>query len=646
LALHVCAREDGIRRSKDLRAEIGKFSNSTNERKQMSIKTIKQRIATVATVAMIVGVLSTVTAPVANAALPTNGTASSLYIATADDTDGTPDLASGAISNTAGSRTSVGWVTDSSATAATSTTDGLRISTAGYTGTVYPGAKIGFSAYGVATSAAGVSVVVTGGTLSGLIQTSTADTLSLAGSAQAATSYSASRNDHSLSGVFSVSAAVGSTATITAYTGTGITGLTTATNGALIGQWVLTVASASLAGVVSIADSYVTQQACVAKGTTSVGTVTGYDTTSRCANGTVGIIRVQLRDAYLGAISTGALAASATNSALVNVELMTSGGGIDAADSYAATSSFESLDPDATNYIIVSQPVANTAGSSVVTITHNGLVVGTKTVSWSGQLATLTIDTANTSVNFANGATEANTTGVKAVYYVAKDAAGNNVSLSAQPSIEGAGALVGVSLSTSSAQYALMSSSTGYGSTTLIIPGGSASTLRGPGSYFLSSTNASGAVIKTAVQNVTVSYLGTDSFTVAWDKTSYSPGEIATMTLTLKDPYGNLVADGTTLTGWDAVAPSGFTAVGTACGASSTTLKGVVTCKYAAGNTGGSYAYSYDVTTNVNAQAPIAGTVAIKTSGTTNEDVLKSIVALIASINKQIQALQKLILRR
>jgi hypothetical protein len=31
---------------------------------------------------------------------------------------------------------------------------------------------------------------------------------------------------------------------------------------------------------------------------------------------------------------------------------------------------------------------------------------------------------------------------------------------------------------------------------------------------------------------------------------------------------------------------------------------------------------------------------------TTNADVLKSIVALIASINKQIQALQKLILKR
>jgi hypothetical protein len=42
-------------------------------------------------------------------------------------------------------------------------------------------------------------------------------------------------------------------------------------------------------------------------------------------------------------------------------------------------------------------------------------------------------------------------------------------------------------------------------------------------------------------------------------------------------------------------------------------------------------------------------TVSYKVSGTgavSNADVLKSIVALIASINKQIQALQKLILKR
>jgi len=59
---------DGIRGSKDLRAEIGKFPDSTNERKKMSTKTIKQRIALVAASALTAGFLSVVSAPVASAA--------------------------------------------------------------------------------------------------------------------------------------------------------------------------------------------------------------------------------------------------------------------------------------------------------------------------------------------------------------------------------------------------------------------------------------------------------------------------------------------------------------------------------------------------------------------------------------------------
>jgi hypothetical protein len=47
-------------------------------------------------------------------------------------------------------------------------------------------------------------------------------------------------------------------------------------------------------------------------------------------------------------------------------------------------------------------------------------------------------------------------------------------------------------------------------------------------------------------------------------------------------------------------------------------------------------------------QAETTGTLAVvaATTAVSNADVLKSIVALIASINKQIQALQKLILKR
>jgi hypothetical protein len=46
------------------------------------------------------------------------------------------------------------------------------------------------------------------------------------------------------------------------------------------------------------------------------------------------------------------------------------------------------------------------------------------------------------------------------------------------------------------------------------------------------------------------------------------------------------------------------------------------------------------------AKVTVPYSIKASTTGVTNEEVLKSIVALIASINKQIQALQKLILRR
>jgi hypothetical protein len=68
-----------------------------------------------------------------------------------------------------------------------------------------------------------------------------------------------------------------------------------------------------------------------------------------------------------------------------------------------------------------------------------------------------------------------------------------------------------------------------------------------------------------------------------------------------------------------------------------------------AGMTAGTYSGIVDFT-DLTAVAATKQTVTYKLSTggdtTTNADVLKSIVALIASINKQIQALQKLILKR
>jgi len=64
----------------------------------------------------------------------------------------------------------------------------------------------------------------------------------------------------------------------------------------------------------------------------------------------------------------------------------------------------------------------------------------------------------------------------------------------------------------------------------------------------------------------------------------------------------------------------------------------------------GTYTAIIDFTTLTGAGTAVKATPTYKlTTGgdtTSNADILKSIVALIASINKQIQALQKLILKR
>ena len=319
----------------------------------------------------------------------------------------------------------------------------------------------------------------------------------------------------------------------------------------------------------------------------------------------------------------------------------------------AATSTSGSITLGATGiaYFLVKQPVANVAGSSVVTVTLNGNVVATKTITWAGDIATLTIDTANSNSIFANGTADLITNvGAAGVAYVAKDAAGNAVNLSVQPSVSDAtGALVDSTLSatTGDLNYGMVqTSSRGYGYSMLVT---SQTSLSGTGTYQLKITNGAGATIKSQVVTATVSRGAAASFTAAWDKAVYAPGAIANLTITAKDAYGNLMATGTPMTGLAIITNTvNMPSVGTAC-AATTTLKngGLRVCTFSAGNTEGSYAFSTALTTTTG-QAAVTGSTEIKasTAVVSNADVLKSIVALIASINKQIQALQKLILKR
>jgi len=635
----------------------------------MSTKTIKQRIAVVAVSALTAGFFSVVTAPQASAA-PTSSRIGGMGVVAT--TSATPELALVKTASSTGDVTvadtglpnsSVGFIADTSTTAALTINSNAAVTNFGggsKTATVAAGAKIGFYASnGLTTSAAAssVSVVVTGGTLSSLTASTIAHTtVALNSTATTAVLTSATvDNSLTLGGVFNVTAAAGSTVTIASYSKSAlITGTSSATAGELTGIWTLTVAAASASNTVLLADSTLTQQTCIDAGSTTAGVVTTFTNSAKCQNGKVAQIYVNLVDAYGSAVTGGALAASST-SGLVNVVNSSS---ITAADYYSMSAiSDTGTISSGVNYVLVRQPTANTAGTTTVTITYKGSVVGTFTPSWVGAATSITLDSANSYTNIRAGQTDtgasAFTNQFRKIVYVIKDAAGNAVDFTGQPTVSDAtGSMLGATTSTSSGAVVAHTTSTGYGATMILVP---AETVNlGTGTVQLKITDPSTSVV---VKSTPITFLVSSgstpaSFTASWDKAVYSSGEIAKLTLGAKDAYGNNVADGTALAGaaTGVIPPTGgFTAVGTVCTVDTVTIvTGKRDCSYAAGNTEGSYSYSIDMTTSPTNQSAIVGTIKIVPSTTvvSNADVLKSIVALIASINKQIQALQKLILKR
>jgi len=637
----------------------------------MSTKTLRKRIAVVAVSALTAGVISVVSAPVANAganitygATGAVGVAGQVNIGIIASTTGsaTPGTA-GTLSEPDEMR-SVGYVTKTS-TKGNAVTGAIQLGDTNNGGVnddaatlvVLAGAKIAWSVTSAATQNVGVSAVATGGTLSGLecYGNGAAASTALDGSQTVAFCDAADANVHHLGGVFNISAAAGSTATLTFYGGANVDGTSSATNGDMKGVVTFTIASASASGVYSASTSTVTVQSAVAKGTVASGT-NAYDNTDRIANGNVGIIYMELDDAYSTNITSGVVAATATNGSTLVVADAASDTG---AEAYSASASFSTLAAaTAEMYVYVNQPVANTAGSTTVTITLNGTTVGTKTLNWSGDIASITI-LPNTKTSFANGVTQADCTagapsiaGTAAnVVYSVRDAAGNAVTLATSPTVTGGtGSLIGATITSGTSATAAngcvrQTSALGYGVATMIVP---STALQGAGTFKLRVQNAGGVNIDSAVFNATVSNGSTDKFVASWDKASYAPGELAKLTIKALDAYGNPMAAGNVNTGLALSVASGFTAVGTAC-ADSTLMDsaGEISCQYAAGNTEGAYSFSVDLTT-ATAQSATVGAIAIKaaTATVSNADVLKSIVSLIASINKQIRALQKLILKR
>jgi hypothetical protein len=132
------------------------------------------------------------------------------------------------------------------------------------------------------------------------------------------------------------------------------------------------------------------------------------------------------------------------------------------------------------------------------------------------------------------------------------------------------------------------------------------------------------------------------TYTVSTDKAKYAVGEIATITVEGKDAVGNPVSDAQLL-GANTISVGGGTLTTGNVGAADVFTAGKATYK-AQMTTAGTFNTVVSIVGSTTTSA--TATYSISDGNVTNAEVLKSIVELIASINKQIAALQKLILKR
>jgi hypothetical protein len=555
----------------------------------MSTKTMKQRIALVAVSALTAGVFSVMSAPVANAANAFDGLAATGLCTAIDATTGLPE----ALANDSGT----------------------VVVTVGGTFTLSSDDAV---AYTVSLATPGVAIF----------------TNSVGGGAVAANGLSATTDG----------ADAGDTVVITAQAvgSTKVNLATTAALGTVVDTVTLTVVAGCATSTYSSATSLYETSSAAVFDNGLVPTDGGFDTTPDMEVGSTytfpdddrAIISIDAKNAYGAALPVGVWVASATGAAIVSITA-------DAAAAPGVTSVASLSAPGDTIGVAVEQATPGTALNTVVTVSYNGVTVYSKSILFTGDVASLTVS--GVDVQAVGGNT------IKSVYdVVAKDAAGN---------------LLIVEVSGDAATYTSQVTSITGGFTTksgagrldatndntddATIGSWTCAASSGKSPVRLKATANSGA---TVYSNTFDALCGSAAFTytASLDKATYVPGDIATLTITAKDAAGFAPFKGETVDAAAAapsIAGSQLTAVNTPVAADTFDAAGVKKYTFTVGSTAGKYNMAVNLGYTGNSAVAVSYTVG-SDGAVSNADVLKSIVALIASINKQIQALQKLILRR
>ena len=629
----------------------------------MSTKTMKQRIALVAVSALTAGFLSVASTPAANAAnnlqfnnTSPNGAVTVMNVGTTTNVSG-----AAVITATDGNPSSVGLVNVSSLGS------NLFPGTTQTAVLIKTGTLVVYSLGSTTDTDLANTVVYTveGGTISGLTTGDGINTTRTTGvCSDAAANCVAGISPNAGATQMIVRMYNGAMATYdndgsASEAGAVAAALASPSTGTLKGQITVTLVDANAAGVLATSKSgaywvsdyneaAVTADEAGYSGSTDFGQNLFLD--------------VRVRDSYSTAItSTGLLQAVATGGAYVNIAPASA-----TSTGTAATDFYSGAAPDSEE-ILISNPTGNPMAGTV-TVTWDGTVIATKTYGFSGKVAKVELSspvigkTSNTSNNIAT--------------YTLRDAAGNVVYADYSGSDNAAtppSGLASRSAAITGSATAVSTSATGardlsISLTTGVVTSGrvafTCGSTAGAGTIGLSYVNNDGSTVNS--NDLAVKCAGDAvKYTASYDKAVYAPGEIATLTLKFTDSKGNAAND---ITDVDSDGTGGEITISTAgmsqtvsgpsdSGASGADIdQGTLEFKYAVGVTEGTYTNVINVpdvneaatAANLSGTAAVSATLTVKAAGTTvsNADVLKSIVALIASINKQIQALQKLILKR
>jgi len=412
-----------------------------------------------------------------------------------------------------------------------------------------------------------------------------------------------------------------------------ITGFTTPTSGVVVDVVTVTVAASSLSGTVDVSKSGAYWN------TTSAEVLADASGASAVAPVTQMYLDIDLVDAYSQAVTTGgALVVTATAGANVNLVAAS------ATTAGAFSTAVLGTDPSAA-FVVVSEATRGAGWRGTVTVTYNGIVIATKSGSIAGYASKLNI-TRNLVASAASSTADA-------VRFTTTDSAGSSVVVTAgevQLDTSSNTSVVSNVIGVTAQNITAGSTADGKATVTCASPGTS--------TVVLKYTTPAGVTIKSNPLTV-ICGSSASTYTASWDKASYKQGEIAKLTVSFKDAFGAPANSQSAVTAVvsslsnEVISTPMMTRIGsTSTSALTPDENGNLVYTYTVGTTTGVTPGAYQASVSfptVNSVKGEAQAVAytIASDGTvTNAEVLRSIVSLIASINKQIQALQKLILRR